>query len=132
MPTKAAEYLDEKTLDRLNADEPSNRDLADGIKLILRKLWSEDDIKELITERHKELCAECPFRAAASAPALPATVVASAPDETDEAEPTGLTRGHVMLAVIKAPWLWLVVATICAIICYKVGVELPVIGGGSS
>lgn len=125
MPTKAAEYLDEKTLDRLNADEPSNRDLADGIKLILRKLWSEDDIKELITERHKELCAECPFRVA-SAPALPA------PDETDEAAPTGLTRRHVMLAVIKAPWLWLVVATICAIICYKVGVELPVIGGGNS
>lgn len=131
MPTKAAEYLDEKTLDRLNADEPSNRDLADGIKLILRKLWSEDDIKELITERHKELCAECPFRVAA-APALPAPAVDSAPDETDEAAPTGLTRRHVMLAVIKAPWLWLVVATICAIICYKVGVELPVIGGGNS
>lgn len=130
MPTKAAEYLDEKTLDRLNADEPSNRDLADGIKLILRKLWSEDDIKELITDRHKELCAECPFRAAASAPALPAPDAASAPDD-DAPAPMELTRRHVMLAVIKAPWFWLIVATICTIVCYKVGVSLPVVGGNS-
>lgn len=130
MPTKAAEYLDEKTLDRLNADEPSNRDLADGIKLILRKLWSKDDIKDLITERHKELCAECPFRAAASAPALPAPAAASAPDD-DDAAPMELTRRHVMLAVIKAPWFWLIVATICTIACYKVGVSLPVVGGNS-
>ena len=132
MPTKAAEYLDEKTLDRLNTDEPSNRDLADGIKLILRKLWSEDDITALIDERHKELCAECPFRASATAAALPAPAAASANDDNDATAPILLTRRHVMLAVIKAPWLWLVVATICAIICYKVGVELPVIGGGSS
>ena len=125
MPTKAAEYLDEKTLDRLNTDEPSNRDLADGIKLILRKLWSEDDITALIDERHKELCAECPFRASA-------TAAASANDDDDATAPILLTRRHVMLAVIKAPWFWLIVATICTIACYKVGVELPVIGGGNS
>lgn len=126
MPTKAAEYLDEKTLDRLNTDEPSNRDLADGIKLILRKLWSEDDITALIDERHKELCAECPFRASASVPAL-----SSAADGDDTPVPTELTRRHVMLAVIKAPWFWLIVATICTIACYKVGVSLPVVGGSS-
>ena len=120
MPTKAADYLDEKTLDGLNKDEPSNRELADGIKLILRKLWSEDDMNQLIDKRHRELCENCPFRTA------PVPVHDAEPNE----EPEQLTRRHVMIEVIKAPWFWLVVATVCAIVCYKVGISLPVVGGG--
>lgn len=120
MPTKAADYLDEKTLDGLNKDEPSNRELADGIKLILRKLWSEDDMNQLIERKHKELCEHCPLRAA------PVPV----PDADQSEEPEQLTRRHVMIEVIKAPWFWLVVATVCGVVCVKYGISLPVVGGG--
>lgn len=62
MPTKAAEYMDEKTLDGLNKDEPSNRELADGLKLIIRKLWSREELDEIIENKHRELCEHCPLR----------------------------------------------------------------------
>ena len=134
MPTKAADYLDEKTLDGLNKDEPSNRELAEGIKLILRKLWSEEDINSLIDKRHKALCDECPLRKAQNA--LPVPQETPEPDaELAGGKPTG---AHVALALIvwlvevaKAPWFWIVAATICALACAKYGISLPVVGGGN-
>ena len=120
MPTKAADYLDEKTLDGLNKDEPSNRELADGIKLILRKLWSEEDMNQLIERKHKELCELCPLR----------TAPVPVPDADPSDVPEPLTRLHVMIEIIKAPWFWIPVATICGIVCAKYGLSLPMVGGG--
>ena len=120
MPTRAADYLDEKTLDGLNKDEPSNRELADGIKLILRKLWSEEDMNQLIERKHKELCENCPLR----------TAPVPVPDEDPSDIPEQLTRRHVMIEIIKAPWFWIPVATICGIVCAKYGLSLPMVGGG--
>lgn len=119
MPTKAADYLDEKTLDGLNKDEPSNRELADGLKLILRKLWSREELDEIIENKHRELCEHCPLRTA---------VMPSNPQEPDDG-PEKLTRRHVMIALIKSSWLWIPVATICAILCAKYGISLPMVGG---
>ena len=120
MPTKAADYLDEKTLDGLNKDEPSNRELADGIKLILRKLWSEEDMKQLIERKHKGLCEHCPLRTA------PVPVHDADPSDV----PDPITRRRVMMAVIKSSWFWIPVATGCAILCAKYGISLPMVGRG--
>lgn len=117
MSTKEADYLDEKTIDGLNAEEPSTRALADGIKLILRKLWSREDLEELIDKRHNQLCENCPLR---SQPV---------PVQQQPEEPEPLTRRHVVMAVIKAPWLWIIVATVCAIFAAKYGISVPSVGG---
>lgn len=45
------DYLDKQTLDGLNEEEPSNRALAEGIKFIIRKLWSEKELNTLIGEK---------------------------------------------------------------------------------
>lgn len=118
MPTKAADYLDEKTLDGLNKDEPSNRELADGLKLILRKLWSKEELDEMIENKHRELCEHCPLRTA------PAPV-----QDNDDENGDPLTRRHIMMAVIKSSWFWIPVATVCAILCAKYGISLPMVGG---
>ena len=120
MPTKAAEYMDEKTLDGLNKDEPSNRELADGLKLIIRKLWSREELDEIIENKHRELCEHCPLR----------NQVVPVPDANKEdEEPEKLTRRHVMIALIKSSWFWIPVATVCAILCAKYGISLPIVGG---
>ncbi len=117
MPTKESDYLDEKTIDGLNAEEPSTRALAEGIKLILRKLWSREDLEELIDKRHKQLCENCPMRS------QPAPVV------QQDNEPETLTRRHVIIEIIKSPWFLIVVATICAFISFKYGFSVPPTGG---
>ncbi len=53
MPTKAAEYLDEKTLDRLNADKPSNRDLADGTEYSVK--FQRPNIMEEVAKANAKL-----------------------------------------------------------------------------
>lgn len=119
MPTRAADYLDEKTLDGLNKDEPSNRELADGLKLIIRKLWSREELDDIIAEKHRELCEHCPLR----------TAPVPVPDAEPEDKPEPLTRRHVMMAIIKSSWIWIPVATVCAILCAKYGISLPMVGG---
>lgn len=122
MAKEPKDILEEGIISRLNGDNPSNRDIAEGVKYVIMKLWSEEQLNSIIDRRHKELCERCPLRT------VPAVVDAEGQDAED-AEP--VTRRHVMMAVIKAPWFWLVVATACAAVCAKYGISLPVVGGGN-
>ena len=120
------DYLDKQTLDGLNEEEPSNRALAEGIKFIIRKLWSEKELNQMIDARHRELCEQCPIRKSASAPVpvVPA-------DDDDDGQDGGKDRMAIVLAIIKSQWFWIPVATVCAILCAKYGISLPVVGGGN-
>ena len=122
MAKEPKDILEEGIISRLNGDNPTNRDIAEGVKYVIMKLWSEDQLNDIIDRRHKELCERCPLRT------VPA-VVGAADQDGEDAEP--VTRRHVMMAVIKAPWFWLVVATACAAVCAKYGISLPVVGGGN-
>ena len=53
------EYLEKKTLDRLDAADPSNKDLADALKMIYGRLWSKDELTALIVQTHHALCSKC-------------------------------------------------------------------------
>lgn len=53
------EYLERKTLDRLDAPDPSNKDLADALKMIYGRLWSKDELTALIVQTHHALCSKC-------------------------------------------------------------------------
>ena len=120
------DYLDKQTLDGLNEEEPSNRALAEGIKFIIRKLWSEKELNTMIDARHRELCEQCPIRKSISAP------VPDMPDDDgDEQDEKSSRATAIVLAIIKSQWLWIPVATGCGILCAKYGISLPVVGGGN-
>lgn len=122
MGKEPKDILEEGIIGRLNGENPSNRDIAEGVKYVIMKLWSEEQLNGIIDRRHKELCERCPLR----------TASAVAGDDGQDAEVSEpLTRRHVMMAVIKAPWFWLVVATACAAVCAKYGISLPAVGGGN-
>ena len=133
MPKEPKDILDENVIERLNAVNPTNRDIAEGLKLVIRRLWSEERLRELIKEEHRQLCEGCELRVrvdAAHGGAEGQDGCALVPRES-EGEAEQVTRRHVMMAVIKAPWFWLVVATACAAVCAKYGISVPVVGAGS-
>lgn len=53
------EELEKQALARLDKPEPSNRDLADVLKVIINRLWSKDDLRDFVTNEHRALCANC-------------------------------------------------------------------------
>ena len=53
------EELEKQALARLDKPEPSNRDLADVLKVIINRLWSKDDLRDFVTKEHQEMCANC-------------------------------------------------------------------------
>lgn len=59
---EAKDYLDQQTINRLDADEPSTKDIADGVKLLIRKMWSKEELGEFVEKKHDELCKRCPLR----------------------------------------------------------------------
>ena len=117
------EEMDRDTLKRLKSrdPEPTNADLSDGIQMILRHLWPKDELEALIEQKHNALCASCPYR----------------PKQEDE-DGQGVSRHErvvirlyeLSLAVVKSPWFWIPVATVCAIVCSKYNLSLPMVGGG--
>lgn len=117
------EEMDRDTLKRLKSrdPEPTNADLSDGIQMILRHLWPKDELEALIEQKHNALCASCPYR----------------PKQEDE-DGQGVSRNEravirlyeLSLAVVKSPWFWIPVATVCAIVCSKYNLSLPMVGGG--
>ena len=130
MAKEPKDILEEGIISRLNGDNPSNRDIAEGVKYVIMKLWSEEQLHSIIDRRHKELCEHCPLRAVPVAVSEDASGAETGMHENGgDAEP--VTRRHVMIEVIKAPWLWIVVATACAAICAKFGISLPMVGGGN-
>lgn len=120
------DILDENVIERLNAANPTNRDIAEGLKLVIRMLWSKEQLEECIEQKLEEKCANCELKAQG---AQPPAACAAVQDEA--AAPAVLTRRHVMMAVIRAPWFWLVVATVCAAVCARFGISLPAVGGGN-
>lgn len=135
MAKEPKDILDENVIERLNAEDPTNRDIAEGLKLVIRMLWSEERLREVVREEHRQLCESCEFRTKSDAARGGAAGQDGCALATQDAEPNDrpepLTRRHVMMAVVKAPWFWLVVATACAAVCAKLGISLPVVGGGS-
>ena len=132
MAKEPKDILDENVIERLNAANPTNRDIAEGLKLVIRRLWSEERLRDLINEEHRQLCDGCEFRIrsdAARGGAAGQDGCALVAQDAEDAEP--VTRRHVMMAVIKAPWFWLVVATACAAVCAKYGISVPVVGAGN-
>lgn len=51
---------EEEIISRLVSDDPSNRHIAEGVLLIIEKMWSEQRLAEFIDARHMALCKECP------------------------------------------------------------------------
>ena len=120
------DILDENVIERLNAANPTNRDIAEGLKLVIRMLWSKEQLEEYIERKLEEKCANCELKAQDTP--LPAACAAL---QDEAAAPVAPTRRHVMIEVIKAPWFWLVVATACAAVCSYFGISLPTVGGGN-
>ena len=134
MAKEPKEILDENVIERLNTANPTNRDIAEGLKLVIRRLWSEERLRDLIKEEHRQLCEGCEFRVRSDAAHggtedQDGCALDAQPVSDQDAEP--LTRRHVMIEVIKAPWFWLVVATACAAVCARYGISLPVVGGAN-
>ena len=115
--------MDRQTLKRLQSQnpEPTNADLSDGIQMILRHLWPKDELERLIEQKHNALCSACPYRPK---------------EDADEDSGVGRHERAIIrlyefaLAVVKSPWFWIPVATVCAIVCSKYNLPLPVVGGG--
>ena len=129
MAKEPKDILEEGIIGRLNRENPSNRDIAEGVKYVIMKLWSEDQLNSIIDRRHKELCERCPLKTVPAVVSEDAAPGCAEDKDGEGVEP--LTRRHVMMAVIKAPWFWLVVATACAAVCAKYGISLPTVGGGN-
>ena len=53
------EELEKQALARLDKPEPSNRDLADVLKVIINRLWSKDDLRDFVTKEHQAMCSNC-------------------------------------------------------------------------
>lgn len=53
------EYIERQTLDRLSAENPSTKDLGDGIRMLYSRLWSKEELTNLIAQTHHRLCAKC-------------------------------------------------------------------------
>lgn len=49
---------------KLAAHTATDGERDEAIGTILLSLWGKDDVQEMVDERHKELCKECPARIA--------------------------------------------------------------------
>lgn len=117
------EEMDKETLKRLQEPEPTNAAIADGIQMILRHLWPKDELEALIDERHKALCSECPYR--------PKALELSNENDGMSRHERAIVRLYdLTLTVVKSPWFWIPVATVCAIVLSKYNLSLPMVGGG--
>lgn len=139
MAKEPKDILDENVIERLNAANPTNRDIAEGLKLVIRMLWSEERLREVVREEHRQLCEECEFRirsGAAHEGAAGQDGCALVAQDGEDAGP--VTRRTVLrslkeiaLETIRAPWFWIPVATVCGILCARYNISLPAVGGGN-
>ena len=53
------EKLEEMAISRLDEPEPSNRAIADALKVIINRLWTKDDLRDFVVREHQEMCANC-------------------------------------------------------------------------
>ncbi|MBQ8124659.1 MAG: hypothetical protein IJ173_02110 [Kiritimatiellae bacterium] len=53
------EELEKRAIARLDGEDPSNRDLADGVKVIIGRLWTKEDLREFVQHEQAAFCANC-------------------------------------------------------------------------
>lgn len=122
--------MDRETLKRLQEAEPTNAALADGIQMILRRLWPQEELERLIEGKHRALCAACPYRPKDEPVELPFQKDADADAEPRAKDILG-GLFELALTIVKSPWFWLPVATVCAVVCARYGISLPTVGGAN-
>ena len=61
--TTNKEYVEHTIIDRLAGENPSLKDVADGVRMIYSSLWGKEQLDEHIREIHNGLCAACTKRA---------------------------------------------------------------------
>ena len=59
MSIEPKDELDRRTIERLDRPEPTNRDLADGLKLVLNRLWSKEDLRDFVQREQAIICEHC-------------------------------------------------------------------------
>ena len=57
------EYVEHKIIDRLAGENPSLKDVADGVRMIYSSLWGKEQLDDHIREIHNGLCANCSRKA---------------------------------------------------------------------
>ena len=55
------EYNEQAIMSGLNKAEPSNREIADALKLVISKLWGKEDMAAFVQAEHRKICAACPL-----------------------------------------------------------------------
>lgn len=60
MSLEPKEFLEKRTLERLDSNDPTMQDLANGIKMLLARLWTKEELDAQIIATHNRLCMSCP------------------------------------------------------------------------
>ena len=60
--TTNKEYVEHRIIDRLAGENPSLKDVADGVRMIYSSLWEKSALDQHIKEVHNSLCLKCPHR----------------------------------------------------------------------
>ena len=105
MPLEPKEYFERRALERLDGENPTIKDLAEGLKMLYGRLWSKEELVALITATHNGLCMECP-RAAAVGRAVAAS-------RTQGQRPDGLSPKLVAIITSLIGLLGTVIGYIC-------------------
>lgn len=61
--TSHKEYVEHKIIDRLAGENPSLKDVADGVRMIYSSLWGKNELDAHIKEIHNGLCVNCSRKA---------------------------------------------------------------------
>jgi len=56
----AKEYLEQRTLSRLDAPDISLGDLAAALKMVYNRMWDKVELDQHIVEVHQRMCTSCP------------------------------------------------------------------------
>ena len=121
------DQLERQAIERLDGKNPSIKNVADAVKVIYWRLWSKDDLDEIIADKHRELCEQCPLRTALQDMKRQVEQRSAEPDGSSEDE-VRLTKLNIIMEVVKSPWLAWLIATIAVLTAYFTKMSLPGVG----
>ena len=121
------DQLERQAIERLDGKNPSIKDVADAVKVIYWRLWSKDDLDEIIADKHRELCEQCQLRTALQDMKRQVEQRSAEPDGSSEDE-VRLTKLNIIMEVVKSPWLAWLIATIAVLTAYFTKMSLPGVG----